>query len=185
MVKPLLALAAVSLVLLVGCQKDHQPKTAEQASAKPMLDAPHKKLTLEDIDPSRSSTATMASKVYAQLGVEKKSRPKVSLPAERVVAAFHDAGIETEALKQGLGEPIEAGYCALGHTKKGVGFTVCEYASDTLAKEGKALSEARYNGALGRKLFVNGQTLLIVRAGSGAEAATEAAAMAASFQGLK
>lgn len=185
MVKPLSALAFVSLVLLVGCQKDLEPKTAEKASAKPMLDAPHKKLTVEDIDPSRSSTTTMASKVYAQLGVEKKRRPKVALPAERVVAAFHDDGIEMEPLKQGLGEPIKAGYCALGHTKKGVGFTLCEYASEDVAREGKALSEARYNGALGRKLFVNGQTLLVLRAGSDAEAAAEAAAMATMFESLK
>lgn len=174
---------AVLCVVLAGCTK--KEAEAETASAAAATMAPRRTLTPEDLDPSRASPTTMASKVYRQLGVEKTNRPAVALPAERVLAAFHKDGIEAEALKQGLGEPIKAGYCALSHTKKGVGFTLCEYPSAELAREGKALSEARYSGGLGRKLYLNGQTLLVVRAAAEEEAKAEAEAMAAIFEELK
>lgn len=196
MVKSLVSIGAVVLVTvgIVACPKESATKTPAAASAAPATAMPgtptpttaaaKRALTPEDLDPSRASPTTMASKVYRQLGIEKKSRPKVALPAERVVEAFKAAGIETDGMKQGLGEPIKAGYCALGRTKKGVGFTLCEYASAEVAREGKALSEGRYGGALARQLFLNGETLLVVRATGTDDSSAEAKAMASVFAGL-
>lgn len=186
MVKSYVALGAIALFVVgAGCSKPAEKKSAEQASATRTPSPSTPSLTHEDLDPSRSSSTTLASKVFQQLTLEKNTRPKVALPAERVVEAFREKGIESEPLKQGLGGPIKAGYCALGRTKKGVGFTLCEYPTAELAQEGKGVSEQRYRGALGRKLFLNKETLLVVRAGESEETAAEAKEMASIFGRLR
>lgn len=98
--------AALLCVVITGCSKQAEEKASEAAVATAV--APRRALTSEDLNPSRSSPTTMATKVYRQLGVEKKNRPQVAPPAERVLAAFEKDGVEAEALKQGLGEPIKA-----------------------------------------------------------------------------
>lgn len=179
------ALGAIALLLVgAGCSKQAEKNPPEQASAT-RTSPPARSLTHEDLDPSASSSATLASKVFQELTLEKNSRPKIALPAERVVEAFREEGIESEPLKQGLAGPIKARYCALGRTKKGVGFTLCEYPTVELAKEGRGISEQRYGGLFGRDLLLNKETLLIVRPGDGDEAKAEAKAMASIFGGLR
>lgn len=190
MVKPLVSFGIAALLVLVGgaagCTKAceskavslelKKPEQAGVAATEPSMPA--------DLAPSHRSMTTLGSSIFHQLDVEKKSRPQVALSAERVTEAFEKKGIEVQPLKQGLGGPIKAGYCAMSRTKKGVGLTVCEYPSVEAARAGKELSENRYGGGLGRRLLLNGETLLIVRAGT-EEGAAEAQTMAAIFTGLR
>lgn len=140
-----------------------------------------------DLSPSHPSMATLGSKIFTQLDAEKRKRPQTALSAERVAEVFRKEGIETVPLKQGLGGPVQASYCAMSRTKKGVSFTVCEYVDEKAAQVGRGISEKRYGeGGLGRKLFVNGASLLVVRqVAQTEEAAAEAQKMAQVFASLR
>lgn len=140
-----------------------------------------------NLAPSHPSVATFGSQVMHQLEREKRGRVPVPLSSERVAETFTKKGIELQPLKQGLGDPIGASYCAMSLTKDGVAFTVCEFKSDAEALEGKKRSEARYGpGNLGRTLIVNGRSLLVLRPAMPSEATKQqAATLAAVFTALK
>lgn len=185
---PLLAAcaAAVALSGCGGCAKGGTT-TAAQEAVGPAPGAPQPVAVPHDPAPSHPSTATLGSQLMHQLVEEKKGRRPVTLSAERVVEAFQKEGLELKPLKQGLGGPIGARYCAMSHTGKGVAFTICEFESEAAAQAGKQASEKRYGpGGLGRTLSLNKETLLVVRpAVKGEETEGEAKAMTALFQRLR
>lgn len=141
----------------------------------------------KDLAPSHPSMATLGSHVMQQLEREKRGRVPVPLSSERVAETFTKEGIELQPLKQGLGDPIGASYCAMSLTKDGVAFTVCEFKSEADALLGKKRSEARYGpDNLGRTLIVNGRSLLVLRPAMPSEATKQqAATLAAVFTALK
>lgn len=140
-----------------------------------------------DAPTARPSMTTLGSDVLQSLAAEKRGRTPTPLTAERVVASFAKEGVEVQPLKQGLGGPIGASYCAMSLTRDGVAFTLCEFADDATAEAGRKRSEARWGaGNLGRTLVVNGRSLLILRPAVVNETTTrQRAALASVFAALR
>lgn len=183
----LLAALVVAVILNAGacggCADTAAAPPTAAVSAAPLANA-HASM---DLAPSHPSVATLGSQVMQQLEREKRGRLPVPLSSERVAESFTKEGVELQPLKQGLGDPIGASYCAMSLTKDGVAFTVCEFKSEPDALAGKKRSEARYGpDNLGRTLIVNGRSLLVLRPAMPSEATKrQVDNLAAVFTSLK
>ena len=98
-----------------------------------------------------------------RLAAEAKARPSGTVRIEDLALALRGHGVAIARTRQVLGSTLGARYCSVALTEKGLGLAACEFESPESAEMGRAQSIARFDKAIpGRRLVVNGKTLLTV-----------------------
>lgn len=184
----------VSLAALAACDKG---KGATKETA-PVSRAPTTAASGAEVDntvpaPSAITPYTPPSATpdsYLALGErfakEASSRPTGIVTADQVIDAWKAAGVTLREQRQHLGTPFHASYCVGAKLGKDVHTSLCEYKTEAVAREGVEISGKAIN-IPNRKVYRNGQTMLVVRVGdpSVAEDAALAAKLADTFKAQK
>ena len=110
-----------------------------------------------------TSTPAGGRSISERLAEEGRSRPAGAVRLEELVASLRERGVTIVRSRQVLADVVGARYCALAMTSHGLGVSACEYDSPEAATAGLATSRAKFDAEIpGRRLLVNGKTLLTV-----------------------
>ena len=92
---------------------------------------------------------------------EAAHRPGGTITVEDALAAFRQAGIQLDSVRQHLGRPYGARYCVGAKSGNALALSVCEYVDAAAATEGAETS--RKLALANREIRVNQATTLTVR----------------------
>src|SRR5262245_46029764 len=142
----------LTLVLASACGMDAEPRAPGRAPRPPV------------VAPSAPDHAPLPERLSRELA----ARPDRAVHAERLEALLELRGVHIVRSRQVLASPLGARYCATLVSERGLGASLCEFASDDSAAQGMALSERRFARLLpGRRLLRNGNSLLTLAAAQG------------------
>ena len=120
-------------------------------------------------EPAKKSEKPQPRTIAGQLAEEAASRPAGARRVEDVLAAIGRAGVALEAQRQYVARTVAASYCAGSQTAAGLAVSVCEYADEAAARNGKAIMERRFPMPH-REIVVRGRNTVTVVAVPGTEA---------------
>jgi hypothetical protein len=152
------------LFFCVACKKDNAqftettsatvPAATASAAAAPATsdNAPHRRLP-PGVLPN--------SPINQRFAAESQNRPKSTVKAEDVFAAFEREAIPLVDKRQHLGSMLRADFCMGAKVEKKLDMSVCEYDSPAAATDGLAMLNAI--PAASHDLKINKSTLLILR----------------------
>ena len=137
-----LGAAAVLSMGMGGCEKKAAPTVAAPTVAAPAVAAPGTPLSL-----------------FARLESEARGRSAAGLRAELVLDTLDQNGVRIVKRQQYVGAVVGAAYCLGGNTASGLALSVCEYADEVAARQGRELSMDRFR-AVSKEVLVNQRTTL-------------------------
>jgi hypothetical protein len=155
----LVASLTLCVLGLAACKKEDQapPRPAQKFEQPPTATA----TTAALLGPNGPNyVATLKPRLEA----EAKSRPTGTPRAEDVFEALKKAGIESTPAQQVLGAMVHAVYCVSTATPDGaLGISICEYASEGAAEEGKTFSLETFKTFQNRSIARNKKTTLTLQ----------------------
>jgi hypothetical protein len=141
---------------VVGCAKSSAPKADDSSQrAAPAASAG---------EPSRRTTAPPTQDPHdfgAMFQNEAVNRPRGTITVEEALAAFREADIKLDTVRQHLARPYGARYCVGAKSGSAIALSVCEYIDSAAADAGAEISRKLL--LANREIRVNRATTLTVR----------------------
>lgn len=117
-----------------------------------------------------------------RLMLEASEHPEARQNVDRFLKSLQDAGIKMTRTHQALARPLSARYCATALTAAGLGLSMCAFADESAAQQGRALSQRSFDALIpGRTLLVDKANLLTITDPPSEEARGEAERIRARF----
>jgi hypothetical protein len=120
-----------------------------------------------------------------RLANEAAARPAQAVRPQQLIDALQQQGVVIARSKQVLASPIEASYCELAATERGLALSICEFGDEELAARGRAKSRDTFDAMIpGRTLDLRGNALLTITRPASPEAERESELARTTFAAL-